>query len=161
MTSPATVRPRCDAVPNRAPKRVDDLARAFFATTPAQDPSLNALRYQLFSALAGTLADARQFGAAHAALVVHEFITPLTDPAKQRLNAADLEAFVRRLGAAERRAGSDSGWLAGPFTVPGNAHLPGDVPFYIGKLFTRVAHRGDDEAEAVALASTPATAAPR
>ena len=126
---------------SRAPERLDRLTRAFFGTTPAEDPSLDTLRYQLLSALAGTLADAREFGAATAVLVVHEFVTPLTDPGKQATNAADLDAFLSRWGDVPRAATRDGAWLAGPFTVPGNRHLPGDVPVYVGKLRTHVARR--------------------
>jgi hypothetical protein len=42
----------------RAPERLDRLTRALFGTTLAEDRSLAPLRYQLFSALAGTLAEA-------------------------------------------------------------------------------------------------------
>jgi hypothetical protein len=30
------------------------------------------------------------------------------------------------------------GWLAGPFTIPGSARLPGDMPVYVSKLRTVV-----------------------
>ena len=123
---------------SRGPERLDALTRAFFDTTREQDPSLDTLRYQLLSALAGTLADAKAFGAAHAALVVHEFETPETTSIKQDANAVDLDAFVGRLGTAPRAHGPDGSWIAGPFTVPGNGYLPGDVPFYVGKLRTVV-----------------------
>jgi hypothetical protein len=42
----------------RAPERLDRLTRAFLGTTLGDDPSLGLLRYQLFAALAGTLAEA-------------------------------------------------------------------------------------------------------
>ena len=73
-----------------------------------------------------------------AVLIVHEFSTPLTEVRRQRGNAADLDAFLARLGAAERTSAADGSWLAGPYTVPGNAHLPGDLPIYIGKLTTTI-----------------------
>ena len=43
--------------------------------------------------------------------------------------------------------------------MPGNAHLPGDVPVYIGKLSTVVDHHGD--APGVIPASAPALPTPR
>ena len=122
----------------RAPERLDRLTRAFFGATLAGDRSLAGLRYQLLAALAGTLVEAPRFGAAAAVLVVQEFITPETDALKRHRNARDLDAFVARLGREPRVAAPSGSWLAGPFTVPGNRHLPGDVPVYVGKLVTRV-----------------------
>jgi hypothetical protein len=127
----------------RAPERLDRLTRAFFGMTLADDPPLAPVRYQLLSALAGTLAEAKHFSALAAVLVVHEFVTPETDPIKQRRNAGDLDAFLARLGTAPKTAGLDGSWLAGPYRVPGNPHLPGDVPIYVGKLVTRVERRSD------------------
>ena len=125
----------------RAPERLDRLTRALFGTTLAEDPTLGSLRYQLLSALAGTLVEARRFNAAAAVLLVHEFSTPETDPRKQRQNASDLESFVARLGAAPRTTSDQGAWLAGPFAVPGNTHLPADIPVYVGKLSTRIERR--------------------
>jgi hypothetical protein len=120
---------------------LDRLTRALFDSTLDEEPALAPLRYQLLSALAGTLAEARHAGAAAAVLVIHEFSTPATDPSKQRRNAADLSQFLARLGRARRAPLAGGGWIAGPYFVPGNAHLPGDVPVYVGKLVTRVAER--------------------
>jgi hypothetical protein len=125
---------------SRREERIALLTRAFFDTTRQDEPGLDLLRYQLFSALAGTLAEAKTFGARTAALVVHEFDTPLTSATKHAENDAALDAFVRRFGTAPRRRMGD-GWLAGPFRVSGNAYLPGDIPVHIGKLRTRVAQR--------------------
>ena len=62
-----------------------------------KDPLLGTLRYQLLSALAGTLADAREGGATTAVLLVHEFDTDKTIERLHARNAADLDAFVGRL----------------------------------------------------------------
>jgi hypothetical protein len=122
----------------RAPERLDRLTRAFFGATPADDPALAGLRYQLLAALAGTMVEVPRFRAAAAVLIVHEFVTPETDPVQRRRNASDLDAFVARLGHAPAVVAASGSWLAGPFAVPGNRHLPGDVPVYVGKLVTRV-----------------------
>ena len=87
----------------QAPERLDRLTRAFFGTTLGEDPLLGTIRYQLLSALAGTLADAREQGAATAVLLVHEFDTDKTTKKLHERNAADLDAFVGRL-MPERRA---------------------------------------------------------
>ncbi len=128
-------------VNTRAPERLNRLTQAFFGRTLDEEPTLGALRYQLLAALAGTLADAKRLKATTAVLVVHEFITPETDSTKQRRNARDLDAFVARLGAASRSSSSHGDWLAGPFAVPGNTHLPADIPIYVGKLRTTVERR--------------------
>ena len=94
----------------QAPERLDRLTRAFFGTTLAEDPLLGTLRYQLLSALAGTLADAREQGAATAVLLVHEFDTDKTTEKLHARNAADLEAFVGRLMPGAARDGDEHGW---------------------------------------------------
>jgi hypothetical protein len=133
---------------SRREERIALLTRAFFDTTRQDEPELNLLRYQLFSALAGTLADAKTFGGRTAALVVHEFDTPLTTAAKHAQNDAALESFVRRFGDAPRRR-TKGGWLAGPFHISGNAYLPGDIPIHIGKLRTQVVQRGQTQTSTV------------
>ena len=130
----------------RAPQRVDRLTRAFFGTTLDEEPALGALRYQLLSALAGTLVEAGRRRATVAVLAVHEFITPETAAIKRQRNARDLDAFVARLGSAPRIAGPDGAWIAGPFAVRGNAHLPADVPVYIGHIVSRVERRAPSAA---------------
>jgi len=122
----------------RAPERLDRLTRAFFGVTLDGDPQLGPLRYQLLAAPAGTLAEAREASAAAAVLLVHEFVTPAADPRNRARNGADLDRFLARLGGGER-TGHDDGWLAGPFRVPGNGHLPGTIPVYVGKLVSHTA----------------------
>jgi len=125
----------------RAPERLDRLTRAFFGATLDDDPTLGTLRYQLLAALAGTLVECAHVGAAAGVVAVHEFVTPETDAVKQARNARDLDAFVARFGPAPRAAGPDGGWVAGPFAVPGNRHLPPDVPLYLTKVISRVERR--------------------
>ncbi len=72
-------------------------------------------------------------------LVVHEITTPAADAAKQARNAADLNRFLERLGDARIAALPKGDWIASPYRVPGNAHLPGKIPIYVGKLHTRTA----------------------
>jgi hypothetical protein len=124
----------------RAPERLERLTRAFFGKTLEDDPSLGTLGYQLFSALAGTLVEARHAAAACAVLLVHEFNTPLTRSDKRSANGRDLDAFVARLGGAPRR-GVSGDWLVGPLSVPGNDWIPAEIPFYVAKLVTRVEKR--------------------
>ncbi len=96
--------------------------------------SVRDLRYQLLTAVAGTLAFALIQEASAAVLLVHEFATSRTTDLRLERNARDLEAFVRALGASE---GLSAGRMIGPLTVPGQplfeAPLP---PLLIGKIRT-------------------------
>jgi hypothetical protein len=122
---------------SRAPERLDRLTTAFFGTTLDEDPLLAPLRYELLSALAGTLADARDQDAARAVLLVHEFETPWTDDDLHRHNAADLEAFLGRLMPGVEPVGTDSAWIAGPLAVAGDGTwLPEETEVYVAKLVT-------------------------
>jgi hypothetical protein len=56
-----------------------------------------------------------------------------TDERHRIRNRHDLDLFLRRLtGGAVRQLAR--GELVGPFRVPGNAHLPGDIDLYVGKI---------------------------
>ena len=110
----ATYRDKERSERSRAPERLERLTRLFFGTTLIDDPSLEPMRYQLCSALAGTLADAKTEDAAAAVLLVHEFRTAATADRLHEENDAVLDAFVRRLpnGKSQRFVGSD-GWIEG------------------------------------------------
>jgi hypothetical protein len=122
----------------RAPERLDRLTRAFFGTTLDEDPLLAPLRFQLVSALAGTLADAREMDAAHAVLLVHEFETPWTGDDLHRRNAEDLDAFLGRLMPDVQLVGEERAWIAGPRMLEGDGGwLPAETAVYVAKLMTR------------------------
>lgn len=92
------------------PTRIGALCRAFFGTTPQEEPALGTLRYQLLSALAGTLVEANRDGADFAVVLVHEFVTTKTDDAKHAANRADIDAFCTRLlGKMATRVGDHAG----------------------------------------------------
>lgn len=66
----------------QALRRIDSLVSRWFETSLAADrdePPLNCLGYQLFSALAATLADAKIHGSRRAVLLIMEYVTDLTD----------------------------------------------------------------------------------
>lgn len=123
----------------RAPVRLDRLTLAFFGKTWDEDDIVASLRYQLISALAGTLADAKTASAAHAVLLVHEFVTDQTDDDLHARNSTDLKAFVDRLmGADAERVSDDNAWLIGPALVKGDGTwLPSESQVFVGKLTTR------------------------
>jgi uncharacterized protein DUF6946 len=89
--------------PTNVVLRVQQLASALLPWPVEGTKSLGELRYQLLTAVAGALAFAGEVKANRAVFVVHEFITNLTDDAKHRANALDLDAFVARLPGAVSR----------------------------------------------------------
>jgi hypothetical protein len=117
--------------PTNAPQRLKGLLADLAATTLEARPELGKLRYQLFSAVAGTLAAAKP--GSQAAFVVHEFKTPKTTAAKRNSNATAIAAFVRDIFGAVVPAG-ESWWLVGPFNVP--ATRWSEIPLWIGHLAT-------------------------
>jgi hypothetical protein len=95
-------------------------------------PSLGPLRYQLFTAVAGTLAFAHQSNATLAVFIIHEFVTDSTSDEDHRANALDLDAFVCRLSDGAIRE-LRSGQIVGPFPVIKNSYWPSKPALYIGK----------------------------
>jgi hypothetical protein len=105
---------------SRVPERFELLCRGVLGVGP-DDEEARALRYQLLTAIAGTVAEAQSYGAAVTVFVVHEFVRKPDDRRSLR-NSADLNRLVRLLSRASTDAISH-GTLAGPFTVPGNKHF--------------------------------------
>lgn len=112
---------------SNAPARVRQLARAVFGVEAEE---IGSLRYQLLHAVAGTLIAASEHGARRALFLIHEFLDA-TKAVNVHRNAADLEAFVRRLGW---KGEVGAGRIAGPFRLPGGERLPGDVELFVGKV---------------------------
>ena len=104
-------------------------------------PPLRLLRYQLLTAVAGSLAWARQLEAPRAVLVIHEFHTSQTSARKLQGNAQDLDFFVTRLTAGALR-GLAVGSLVGPIRVPGDPLFDKPADLYLGKIVRRVSPPG-------------------
>lgn len=122
-----------------APARIERLTRQWFGTTLRTDsdyPPLACIGYQLFSALAGTLADAKTDDSAVAVLLIQEFDTDKTEPVKHDVNARVLNDFVRRLGGPGlERSGSETAWITAPITVRGDGvWTPKALPLCVAKL---------------------------
>jgi hypothetical protein len=113
---------------SNALERVHRLSQAIIGVHPE---AIGELRYQLLYGTAAALIRACEEGACQAAFIVHEFRSPALCPEALARNAGDLAAFVRRLGKDPRRLSEQS--LIGPFFVPGNDRIPGDVALFIGK----------------------------
>lgn len=89
------------------------------------------LRYQLITAAAGTLLQARIDGSVAGVLVIHEFHSNHTKSDNLLSNQADLESFVALLHPGVERIAA--GQMIGPIPVPPSTLLPGGMPLYIGK----------------------------
>jgi len=115
---------------SKLPERLGRLARALFGLRDSQP--IRALHYQLIHGTAAALAFAQQRKASLAVFAVHEFVTNLTEDRKHDANAHALDQFVGFLTKGEIIS-VPGGRLLGPFRVPGNKHIPGEMPLYIGK----------------------------
>jgi hypothetical protein len=124
-----------------APERLAGLLTAIVGDGLEARPQLANLRYQLFSATAGTLAAAAAEGSDRAVLFVHEFKTPLTRRAKRNANHEDLARFLGEVFDATPP--DRESWCVGPFQVPGSDRIPHAVRLHVAKAVTSV-DAGDD-----------------
>lgn len=126
---------------SKAATRLADLVTRL-CRHPIDDLRVAALRYQLLTAWAGTLADAA--GAAHAVFALHEFRTDSRPDDKTALNGSELARFADEVLGAP---------LPGPEFVPWCVRVP-DVARVSATMY--VAHLVTDLREA---ALAPASAA--
>jgi hypothetical protein len=115
------------------PARARTLLRLLFGRDchPEAAP-WNGLRYQLLTALAGTVIQAANDDARLGVLIVHEFRAPIADARKLALNQQDLDAFLALLmpGTAPLEAGR----LMGPIEIAPNELTPNGLHLLVGKL---------------------------
>jgi hypothetical protein len=122
-----------DKPASRVPERFSLLCEGLMGY---QSDVVNRLRYQLFTAVAGTLVEASKYDADIAVLVIHEFL----GKTKQELiyrNAEDLNSFVSVLSDGEFES-VPWGKLTGPVMVPGGEYIPAGIPLFIGKCSREV-----------------------
>jgi hypothetical protein len=121
--------------------RVRDLATSLLPPPARGLPPLRLMRYQLLTAVAGSLAWARQLESPRAVLVIHEFQTNETSARNLQRNAQDLDVFVTRLTAGAARSVA-VGALVGPIRVPGDPLFDKPADLYLGKIVRRVSPPG-------------------
>ncbi len=109
--------------------RIEGLATLLLKPRSGGQPKAGDLRYQLFTACAGALAEAHRRRAGRAVMLVHEFMTPATTDVKHARNASDLRLFLSRLSGCSHRDVAD-GELQGPFVFE---PYPG-VELFVGKV---------------------------
>ncbi|MBA3736704.1 MAG: hypothetical protein H0W90_16200 [Actinobacteria bacterium] len=119
------------------------LVEAIFGSAALRDGNIvepyASLSYELVSALAGTLIEARRRWAEQALLVIHEFRPASTesfgvagmntDPTAAQGEA--FNSFVHALVGAPSHVRPNE--LLGPMNVPGSLSVPGQVLFFIGR----------------------------
>jgi hypothetical protein len=134
------------------PERLDWLTRSLLGLPAFKDDQLlvlsddvASLRYQLLSAIGGTLIEARLQHASKAIFLVHEFRTMSTVDAKLDANANALNRFLRLLQSVNKGGGEDSelesGHIVGPISITdrpvvGAIKITYGIPLFIGKIRT-------------------------
>jgi hypothetical protein len=123
------------------PKRLHALSATLLnrdlAPEQPYDPRDVDLRYQLLTALAGTLVEAALAYADVAMVLVHEFQTPLSKPGVAQRSSGRIQELLKRFG----RQPTDElppGQPLGQFKVRGGGKIPAGKAFYVAKVHTVV-----------------------
>src|SRR5674476_1645320 len=121
---------RDNNITTHADKRILALKNAILPNISIQE--FNKLRYQLLTAVAGTLSEAKKRNAKSAIFVVQTIFTNKIDPFKHQINQTDLDRFVDAISNGMFKNLKD-GTLIGPMRVQGNNFIPNIVDLWIGK----------------------------
>jgi hypothetical protein len=120
-----------------APQRMRELTLGLGGWEAGAGKSRLNLRYQLFTAVAGTLAAAVHEEADQAVFCVHELVTKGSDEKKRKQNDDDLRRFLDVVFDARPKADDDGSWIVGPLSVHGATdRVPSSIPLYVAKLCT-------------------------
>ncbi len=112
------------------PQRVTKLLKAMFA--PSLHASALSVKYQLLQATAGTLTEAKLRGADRAVFCILNFKPDNPSAqftAKSQLNRQHLADYCSLFAGESVVLGGNNNFI-GPFTVPGDADIPGNIPLY-------------------------------
>lgn len=111
--------------------RITDLRIALFGK---EDDSQLELMYQLVTAVAGTIAEAKKQKAKSAIFLVQTFISDEIDKKKYSRNQNDLNSFIT-LFSNSKHTEIPNNQLIGPFRIISKTkHLPDDIDLWIGKF---------------------------
>lgn len=114
---------------SKALKRIEELRFAIFGKTEKESLSL---RYQLLTAVAGTLFEAKEQKATKAIFLVQTFKSDEIKTNYHQRNQDDLDAFVNYVSKGKIPK-LEAGILSEPITVPGNESIPNNIELWIGK----------------------------
>jgi hypothetical protein len=115
---------------SKASERVNELREVFFGER--NDNQLE-LRYQLLTAVAGTIAEAKKQGANSAYFLVQTFVSDEINDNKHKQNQKDLNDFLS-VFTKENYSKIENKDLLGPFKIEtNNEYLSSDIDLWIGK----------------------------
>lgn len=115
---------------SNADYRIEDLRKAIF---PQLEMNVfESLKYQLLTAVAGTLREAKIQGAKKAIFMVQTLVPTTINERKNRKNQRDLDSFIKVISNSQHPNIHDND-LLGPFKFAGNEFIPDDVELWIGK----------------------------
>lgn len=113
------------------PVRISRLCRAMFGCELSED--LRQLPYQLLHAPAAAVAAAAEQHAGAAVILVHEFRSSGLSEVRQTRNQQHWRQLLQLFGMPEA---SRPEVAHGPFSIPGNTHIPAGIPLYLAKVIT-------------------------
>lgn len=119
---------------SKALKRIEELRLSIFGKI---DDNQLPLRYQLLTAVAGTLAEAKKQKAVKAIFIVQTFWSDEMNRAKHQQNQLDLDRFVNYLTSNEHSE-IEEGKLVGSIMVTGNKFIPNNIELLIGKYVIKI-----------------------
>ena len=122
---------------SNADYRIEDLRKAIFPQT--DNIVYESLKYQLLTAIAGTLREAKIQGAKRAIFLVQTLKTSNINEGKNRKNQRDLDHFIEVICSEEHSSIRDND-LFGPFKFTGNQFIPDDVELWIGKYSVEISN---------------------
>jgi hypothetical protein len=126
------LRQRSKGESTNLPERVESLVMSLFGRHLATEPRLGQLRYQLLTAAAGTLVEAKRREAVAAVLVIHEL-----GPRERRDGISPTQLavsdFIGALGGGSELLGKP-GTLYGQLAVAGGGYISSDIPFYVALI---------------------------
>jgi len=121
------IKRRINGTSTRAPERIEQLLSMVEPDITVQESKWKGVRYQLLTALCGTILQAKIDKSDLAILIVHEFKTNETSEDKHATNHSDLEHFLSVL--------SGNNMTLETFKMYGAYHFDG-VDFMVGKVIT-------------------------
>ncbi|MCC5841581.1 MAG: hypothetical protein JJT96_15815 [Opitutales bacterium] len=122
--------------------RAQQLVESVLGPRTEGAPPLKHIRYQLLTATAGALAEAKRkreswgVDTVRVVVLIQEFVTSGPSTKKQMANARDLDRFLHRLTHGQTSS-IEPGKLVGPLSVSA-APVPG-IDLYFGKVIAPVA----------------------
>jgi len=119
-----------------ADKRVNELLNAILPDK--ENAVTDLIRYQLLTATAGALAEAKKQNAKTAIFLVQTYVTTESNKDKLEQNQKDLNYFINILTDGKNPAIND-GDLVGPINVKGNnAQIDCEINLWIGKYSVKI-----------------------